>query len=112
MRVSLAGSIGWPGSFHSAVLFPLPTVSTINGVQPWDWTGSCICQNSFVLIQPTTARLRHRRAAEPRIVAEPQRVVGILSEVQVMRAKAGVNHRELLGLRVVDRYLTRVLEEP
>src|SRR5690242_9612465 len=55
--------------------------------------------------------LRHRGTAEPGIVAEPQRVVGILSEVQVMRAKARVDHRELLGLGIVDCYLTRVLKE-
>src|SRR6202142_172083 len=55
MRVSLVGSIGWPGSFHSAERLPLPTVSTMNGVQPCDFTASCVCQNSLVLIQPTTA---------------------------------------------------------
>src|SRR5712691_781971 len=55
MRVSFAGSAGLPGSFHSAVRLPVPTVSTISGVQPCDLAASCVCQYSLVLIQPTTA---------------------------------------------------------
>ena len=46
------------------------------------------------------------------VVAEPQRVVGVLGEVQVVRAEARVDERELFGLRVVDRDLTGVLHEP
>src|SRR5580704_17079718 len=57
MRVSLVGSIGWPGSFQVAVRLPLPTVSTISGVQPCAFAASPVSQNSLVLIQPATASL-------------------------------------------------------
>ncbi len=56
--------------------------------------------------------LRHGGAAETGIVAEPQRVVGVFGEIQVMRAEASIDRREFLGLRIVDRDLARVLEEP
>src|ERR1700722_3232279 len=55
MRVSLVGSIGWPGSFQVAVRLLSPMASTMNGVQPCDFAASCVSQNSLVLIQPTTA---------------------------------------------------------
>jgi hypothetical protein len=56
-------------------------------------------------------QLRHGGSADPRIVAEPQRIVGVLGEIQVMRAEAGVDRRELLGFRLIDRDLPRILEE-
>src|SRR5262249_22771765 len=46
------------------------------------------------------------------IVAEPQRVVRILPEVQVVGSEASVDEGELLRLRVIDSDLTRVLHEP
>ena len=46
------------------------------------------------------------------VVGEPERVVGVLGEVEVMRAEAGVDVVVLLELRIVDRDLPRVLEEP
>src|SRR5947199_10431922 len=55
IRVAFCGSAGLPGSFHSAVRLPLPTVSTISGVQPCAFAASPVCQNSLVLTQPTTA---------------------------------------------------------
>src|SRR4051812_5764127 len=55
MRLSFAGSSGWPGSTHASRL-PLPLVSTTRGVQPCAFPASRVCQNIFVLIQPTRAR--------------------------------------------------------
>ena len=46
------------------------------------------------------------------IVAEPQRVVGILGKIQMVRPETRVNERELRGLRVVHRDLAGVLHEP
>src|SRR5216683_2439398 len=45
------------------------------------------------------------------IVAEPQRIVGVLGKIQMMRPEAGVDESELLGLRIVDGYLPRILHE-
>src|ERR1700688_2751486 len=52
MRMSLVGSIGCPGSVYSSLL-PLPFVSRTNGVQPCDFSASCVSSNIFVFSQPT-----------------------------------------------------------
>src|SRR5437899_11149126 len=54
MRLSLVGSSGWLGSVYASRL-PLPLVSTMRGVQPWDFPASRVSQNIFVLTQPTMA---------------------------------------------------------
>src|SRR5207342_120126 len=53
MRRSLAGSSGWFGSVYSSRL-PLPLVSTMNGVQPCDFTSSPVSSNVLRSNQPTT----------------------------------------------------------
>ncbi len=45
------------------------------------------------------------------VVAQPQRVVGILREVEMVGAEAGVDERELLGGGVIDGDLARILDE-
>src|SRR5207244_9973836 len=54
MRVSFAASAGWFGSTHASRL-PFPFVSTMSGVQPCDFPALRVCQNIFVLTQPTIA---------------------------------------------------------
>src|SRR5579863_3136973 len=50
--MSLVGSIGWPGSVYSS-RFPLPLVSRTNGVQPCDFSASCVSSYILVFSQPT-----------------------------------------------------------
>src|ERR1700730_17829700 len=50
--MSFVGSTGWFGSTHASLL-PLPFVSMINGVHPWDFTSSPVFRNIFVFSQPT-----------------------------------------------------------
>src|SRR5579864_6619120 len=52
MRMSFAGSIGWPGSVYSSRL-PLPFVSRTNGVQPCDFSASWVSSYILVFSQPT-----------------------------------------------------------
>src|SRR5579863_1810306 len=52
MRMSLLGSMGWPGSVYSSRL-PLPLVSRTKGVQPEDFSASCVWSNILVFSQPT-----------------------------------------------------------
>src|SRR5262249_7337342 len=69
---------------------------------------------------PRVARLPEHLRVHPaeqgqlvlKVVAEPQGVVGVLAEVEVVSAEAGVDERELLGPRIVDGDLPRVLHEP
>src|ERR1051326_5636143 len=128
IRLSLFGSSGSFASTYSSRL-PLPLVSTITGVQPCDFASSPVSSYILVLSQPTTplcgppapappprrslpaacflffffgvdpaddAALRPARAG-------PQRVVGVVAEVEVMGRKAGADERPLIGLRVVHR---------
>src|SRR5882724_6701849 len=46
-----------------------------------------------------------------RVVAEPERVVGVLREIEVMRAETSVDVIVFLELRIVDRDLARVLHK-
>src|SRR5262249_39978865 len=63
---------------------------------------------------PRVARLPEHLRVHPadegelvlEVVAEPQRVVRILAEIQMVRAEARVDERELLRLRVVHRDLS------
>src|SRR6266480_7343109 len=52
MRLSLVGSTGCSGSTYSS-RFPLPLVSRMSAVQPWDFTSSPVSSNIFVFSQPT-----------------------------------------------------------
>ena len=45
------------------------------------------------------------------VVGEPKRVVGVLGEVEVMRAEAGIDVRPLLRLRIVERELPAALRD-
>ena len=45
-----------------------------------------------------------------RVSGKPQRVVGVFSQVQVLRAEAGIDEREFLASGIIDRDLARVLE--
>src|SRR6516225_2318392 len=54
MRLSLVGSTGWLGCTYSSRL-PLPLVSRMNGVQPWDFTSSPVSSSILVLTQPSTS---------------------------------------------------------
>ena len=93
MRMSLAGSSGLPGSVYSSRL-PLPLVSSTSAVQPCDFSMSPVSSNILVLSQPTCRRRRRAR---------PHRVVGVVAELQMMRAEAGLVGGVLAGLRVVHR---------
>src|ERR1700678_3158963 len=57
MRASLVGSSVAPGSVQVAVRFPVPTVSTMNGVHPCDVAASPVRRNALVSSQPATSRL-------------------------------------------------------
>jgi len=46
------------------------------------------------------------------VVGEPKRVVGVLREVEVVGAEAGVDVMVFLGLGIKDRDLARVLHKP
>jgi hypothetical protein len=46
-----------------------------------------------------------------RVSGKPQRVVGVFSQVQVLRAEAGIDEREFLASGIIDRDLARVLEK-
>src|SRR5215213_3321915 len=52
IRLSLFGSSGWLASTYSSRL-PLPLVSMISGVQPWDFTSSPVSSYILVFTQPT-----------------------------------------------------------
>src|SRR4051812_8715664 len=98
MRMSLPGSCGLPGSVHSSSL-PLPLVSSTNGAQPWALTGSPVSSSTAVLIQPATGPV------------PAHGLVGVVAELRMVGAEAGVDHRVLHGLRVEHRDLPpRLLE--
>jgi hypothetical protein len=78
----------------------LALVSTQICVQPWDALESPVSRNFFVFTQPTHA------AARPAL-AEPERGVGVLGEIKMMRREAGVDVHPLARLRIVDRNLAR-----
>ena len=81
------------GSFHGLVILPSPLVSSTVGTPALRRllvAGRVV--DSFVSIQPN---------AVPPGSLKYERVVGVLGELQVMGAEAGVDQRELLRLRIV-----------
>src|SRR5262245_23614704 len=94
IRLSFAGSTGWSGSTYSSRL-PLPLVSRMNAVQHCDFCSSPGLVEHLGVEPPENAAAR---AA----AAQPQCIVGILSENQMVRAEAGVDERKLFGLRLVN----------
>ena len=100
MRLSLAGSIGWLGSTYSSRL-PLPLVSSTNGDQP------CAFWRIAGLVEHLGVDPAGHRAG----AAEPQRIVGVIAELRVMRAEAGVDEGVLHRLGIEHRHLARRLLE-
>src|SRR6059058_815929 len=91
--MSLFGSAGLPGSVYSSTL-PLPLVSRTNGAQPCALTASPVSSHSLVLTQPATGP-----------VPEPKRIIGVVAELRMMGAEAGIDEAVLLGLGIENRNL-------
>ena len=87
---------------RSASRLPLPLVSRISAVQPCDFAASPVAVE-HLRVQPAD----HRAAA-----ARPQRVVGVVAELRMVRAEAGVDERVLLRLRIEHRELPGRLARP
>src|SRR5262245_34022631 len=53
MRRSLVGSAGWFGSVYAVSRLPLPLLSMMNALQPWDAFSSCVLSHVFTSNQPS-----------------------------------------------------------
>src|SRR5262245_6256994 len=91
MRVSLPGSVGCPGSVNSSRL-PLPLESRTNGAQPIAFWESAVSSNTRVLTQPATRSCS----------AEPQRVVGVVAKLRMVRTEASIDKCIFPRLRIKD----------
>ena len=90
-RVSLPSS-GLPGSANSSSL-PLPLVSSTNGNQP----------TAFSRVAGLVEHLGVDPAGHRPGARQPQRVVGVIAELRMVGAEAGVDELVLLGLRIEHR---------